>query len=247
MSTPIPLWPLPIQSAGEPLNNALRRVHDNLAAITRQLNEGLTFVPIAGGTMTGPLVTVASASGAAGLNIPHGTAPSSPNNGDVWTTTAGLFARINGATVQYGPGKLVKRSRTTVATSTSSTTNIPFDDTTPTVTEGAEAMSLSFTPDNNANTIVIRAGGWCYAEGGLAVFTLFSGSTCIDAVAVGESGADMACQWGLEASTTLSGATTISVRYGDTASNVVRLNSDSGGRKFGGVSHCWLEVAEYAA
>jgi hypothetical protein len=33
------------------------------------------------------------------LNIPHGSAPTSPVDGDMWTTTAGLYVRINGATV----------------------------------------------------------------------------------------------------------------------------------------------------
>lgn len=47
------------------------------------------------------LQTLASASGGAGIVLPHGSAPSSPINGDVWTTTSGLFARINGATVAY--------------------------------------------------------------------------------------------------------------------------------------------------
>lgn len=37
--------------------------------------------------------------GAASLNIPHGTAPTSPVNGDCWTTTAGFFCRVNGSTV----------------------------------------------------------------------------------------------------------------------------------------------------
>jgi hypothetical protein len=35
----------------------------------------------------------------AALNIPHGSAPSSPVNGDIWTTTAGLYVRINGSTI----------------------------------------------------------------------------------------------------------------------------------------------------
>lgn len=47
----------------------------------------------------GKVTTVASATGGAGLNAPHGAAPASPANGDIWTTTAGLFVRINGATV----------------------------------------------------------------------------------------------------------------------------------------------------
>jgi hypothetical protein len=57
------------------------------------------FVNTAGDTMTGKLTTAASASGGAGLTLPHGAAPSTPVNGDIWTTAAGIYARINGATV----------------------------------------------------------------------------------------------------------------------------------------------------
>lgn len=32
------------------------------------------------------------------LNIPHGTTPSILSNGDIWTTTTGVFARVNGVT-----------------------------------------------------------------------------------------------------------------------------------------------------
>jgi hypothetical protein len=48
---------------------------------------------------SGKVSTIASASANAGLNIPHGAAPTSPVNGDIWTTSAsGLAVRINGAT-----------------------------------------------------------------------------------------------------------------------------------------------------
>jgi len=50
-------------------------------------------------TGTGLFLTPASASGGAGLRLPHGAAPSSPTDGDIWTTTAGLYVRINGGTV----------------------------------------------------------------------------------------------------------------------------------------------------
>lgn len=53
----------------------------------------------AGLTTTGLHTTAASATGTAGLNVPHGVAPTAPVDGDMWTTTAGLFVRINGATV----------------------------------------------------------------------------------------------------------------------------------------------------
>jgi hypothetical protein len=51
-----------------------------------------------GVTLAVPLLTTASLTGQAGLNIPHGTAPTSPVNGDMWTTTGGAFVRINGVT-----------------------------------------------------------------------------------------------------------------------------------------------------
>jgi hypothetical protein len=35
----------------------------------------------------------------ASLRLPHGSAPTSPVNGDIWTTTTGMFVRVNGTTV----------------------------------------------------------------------------------------------------------------------------------------------------
>ncbi len=52
-----------------------------------------------GGTMVGPLVTAASTTGHAGFTITPGVAPTSPNNGDMWITSVGVFARVNGVTV----------------------------------------------------------------------------------------------------------------------------------------------------
>lgn len=53
----------------------------------------------AGITFGNRLLTPASTTSYAGLNIPHGSAPSSPANGDMWTTTAGLYIRINNGTI----------------------------------------------------------------------------------------------------------------------------------------------------
>ncbi len=46
----------------------------------------------------GILLSAPSEAAFAGFRVPHGTAPSSPVNGDIWTTTAGFFIRINGVT-----------------------------------------------------------------------------------------------------------------------------------------------------
>jgi hypothetical protein len=59
----------------------------------------LRYLQLSGGNLTGPVSTVASATGSAGLKVPHGTAPTSPVNGDLWTTSAdGLQVRVNGVT-----------------------------------------------------------------------------------------------------------------------------------------------------
>ena len=59
------------------------------------------FLSVAGPLTSGGLLqTVATASGGAGLNLPHGTAPSSPVDGDRWTDTVAGFDRINGVTKQ---------------------------------------------------------------------------------------------------------------------------------------------------
>lgn len=55
-------------------------------------------------TLPGSLILAAAAAGGATLNVPQGAAPTTPNNGDIWTTAAGLFVRIAGATVALGSG-----------------------------------------------------------------------------------------------------------------------------------------------
>ena len=50
------------------------------------------------GTFTGLVLTPASIAGGAGLRLPHGAAPTTPTNGDMWTTTAGVFVQVNGVT-----------------------------------------------------------------------------------------------------------------------------------------------------
>ena len=61
---------------------------------------------VTGCIFTGPITLAPSTATIAGLNIAPGVAPTSPNNGDTWVTSAGLFVRINGVTVGplVGPG-----------------------------------------------------------------------------------------------------------------------------------------------
>lgn len=60
---------------------------------------GFTPLSTAGGVMTGRLVTAAPTTAGSGFRLPQGAAPTSPVNGDMWVTSAGLFVRVNGSTL----------------------------------------------------------------------------------------------------------------------------------------------------
>lgn len=54
------------------------------------------------GTTTSATTTLnlpAGTTGVATIRLAHGVAPSAPVDGDMWTTTSGLYVRINGSTV----------------------------------------------------------------------------------------------------------------------------------------------------
>jgi hypothetical protein len=71
----------------------------NAAFAAKQDYLGFTPVNRAGDVMQGFLGTIASSTATAGFNLPPGVAPTSPNNGDLWMTNAGLFAFVSGATI----------------------------------------------------------------------------------------------------------------------------------------------------
>lgn len=68
----------------------------------------LAYTPLStqGGILSGPLTTVASSAvGGAGFNIAPGISPNSPNNGDLWVTSSGLFIHMSGTTIgPFAPG-----------------------------------------------------------------------------------------------------------------------------------------------
>lgn len=74
----------------------------NAAFASKQDDLGYVPLNIAGGTMSGRLITAAPGATTSGLNLTPGSAPGSPVDGDVWVSTGtggGLFLRVNGATV----------------------------------------------------------------------------------------------------------------------------------------------------
>ena len=111
---------------------------DATSSIQTQLNNKAT---IASPTFTGTVTTPASVVGGSGLNIPHGSAPTTPVNGDMWTTTTGLFARINGGTV----GPLAATAVNSVFGRTGAVVAASGDYTVAQVTGAASLASPTFT------------------------------------------------------------------------------------------------------
>lgn len=112
-----------------------------------------------GGTLgvTGKTTTAASATGGAGFNIPHGTAPTSPVNGDIWTTTSGVFARINGTNVQVsGEKRIIQRAYKSTTTNDSTALTVPDDNTIPQNSECKVGLTAdAFTPTSATSKLRI--------------------------------------------------------------------------------------------
>lgn len=68
-------------------------------AFLGSLTAGLVGFGGAGTSASTNLNLPAATTSLSSLRLAHGAAPSAPVNGDMWTTTAGLYVRINGATV----------------------------------------------------------------------------------------------------------------------------------------------------
>lgn len=135
-----------------------------------------------GGTMTGELFTATPTTAAAGLNLPPGTAPTSPNNGDIWTTSSGVYAQVNGSTV--GP---FASSATNPCTSTPS--SLQYDN--------AGALGCVSGATSNGTALTVASGDLIFSGSS-------SGSSTLNAPATG--GGTVALPAG---STTLAGLGTV--------------------------------------
>lgn len=122
----------------------------NVAIGAGKIHTGDTIT--AGSTIIAPAATTSIPS----VRMPHGTAPSAPTNGDWWTTTAGAYVRINGATV----GPLVASSGAAIAAywaKISSATDIAI---TTTVTATVNRMHIvSGTAGNYTITMPVAVAG----------------------------------------------------------------------------------------
>lgn len=136
-------------------------VNDNLATIpliVSRTDDSFTFA--------GAVLTSASTTTRAGLRIPHGTAPTTPTNGDLWTTTTAVLARINGTTRTFGllgvandwaTTQTARAWLTTVQTSTPTGTTYTW-----TITSGAQLeLNLGSSTGNVTITTSLAVSATC--------------------------------------------------------------------------------------
>jgi hypothetical protein len=114
---------------------------------------------LAGATFTGRINAVASSTSQASIRLPHGAAPTTPANGDIWTTTSGMYVRVAGATV----GPLSPATATPTATTVSFTPsgNVAATNVQAAISEldNEKADAATFTSTFAQNTAVQTALG----------------------------------------------------------------------------------------
>jgi len=126
---------------------------------------GIMGVGNAAPSATTAFIVPASTTGVSSLRIPHGSAPTSPVNGDIWTTTTAMFVRINGTTVQLGSGGGTIGGSITQG-------QVAFG----AVTGNQIAGSSNFTWDTGSNALFIQAPGFTASSGIARINGTFTGS-----------------------------------------------------------------------
>jgi hypothetical protein len=191
------------------------------------------------------LVTMVAGALQAALTAKAGVLIGNPTGGDKGAgslNASGLYVA--------GHGTVAQRVEATSATYTSTTTAIPYDDTIPQNTEGAEVLTLAITPTNASSTLQIQIdlalGG---SNPGVVNAALFVDSTASAIAARGKGVQNSTTMDSLRFSHSVSAgsttARTYKVRIGPTSGvTTAYLNGDSGSRKLGGVAISRITVEE---
>lgn len=158
--------------------------------LTQNYNETFapTYFPAA--TVNGP-----------SIRLPHGVAPSVPTNGDMWTTTSGLFAYINGSTVGLGGG----------ISGTLTSGRVPYANGASSLTDSAK-MVYSDTTGFNVNLASSGANNLTLGTGAGDSLTTAAQSTAI----------------GVNALSAVSGSNSTAVGYTALQSNTGQFNTAIG-------------------
>lgn len=82
-------------------------------------------------------------------------------------------------------GKLLNTWFSSSTSSVSGTTILPYDDTTPLITEGLDVISIPVSPSSPTSKLKVTLRFWCHASGAhFAACALFVDSTCVAAMPI---------------------------------------------------------------
>lgn len=195
-----------------------------------------SHVPTAGGTFSGDIV------------VPDEAYDATNWNGSLEVPTKNAV-RDKIETLGAGSSVVVQVVNTQTGAASTTSTQIPTDDTIPQSTEGAQFMSLAITPGNASNRLVIDVV--CYGSVSVSsawmTVALFqdSGSNALACLASFEGTAtapqSVAFRHYMTAGTT--SATTFKVRAGPNGGTLT-FNGQSGSRSFGGVLVSSITITE---
>jgi hypothetical protein len=173
------------------------------ASVLNTGTSGAALCPLnVGCTWSGKQTIGASTSAGALFNLTPGVAPSSPANGDLWTTASGLFAEINGTTV--GPfvsvtagGLLASNNLSDVASAATSRANLGVTATGADTTYAYRANNLSDLASIVTARTNLGLGGAAVLNVGTASGTVAAGN---DSRFAGPTQNSQAAAYGLVAS-----------------------------------------------
>lgn len=147
-------------------------------------------------------------------------------------------------------GFVVQVASSDIATSSTGTILIPFDDTIPQITEGDQYMTQAITPKASTNRLSIEVVA--YASSSVAasiIAALFQDSTA-NALAVAPQYqatagglVNLKITYDMLAGTTSS--TTFRVRIGGDTAGTLTFNGNAGSRKWGGALNSNIKITEY--
>lgn len=169
--------------------------------------------------------------------------------------TSSLLAEGSVTNSKVAAGSVVQVVNAIYTSSSTTTTQIPFDNTIPQNTEGAEFMSLSITPKSTTNILVIDVICWLSTDTASRnlIAALFQDSTA-NALAAGAEFTDDAAtliprmvkiRHTMAAGTTSS--TTFKVRGGANNTGTVTFDGFNGAGVFGAITKSSIVITEYKA
>jgi hypothetical protein len=168
----------------------------------------------------------------------------------VGTTGQSLISGGTAADAAYGWTGVVQRVSTRSGSVATNTTALPYDDTPPLNTEGAELMTATITPRSANNLLLVDVNVFCATSVGDMTIALFQDAT-VTAVAAGgtaaanRANAMMQVSFRYEATAATTSPLTFRVR-GGVASGTFTFNGQSGGRLYGGAIVSSISVTEVA-